>query len=330
MSGFVAHVDPTTMFHFTYPDSGIIYSVVDGKVVIEHENIAKLTSYQLVIADYSANHFGSDSGVINMTYDLLEQAGVNFIVISHCPSDHLKRPNLYYYPWFYYDTMTNIQLGNVDSSCNRKYSLSCLNGLPKIHRIQNYILLKKKSYFADCCTSFYSIGNREWYSRSDDQSLDSTVEHEWNLLSLTLPVFDARVWRNADHPAFTDSYVNLVTESGIQEKLFISEKTWKPIAHAQLFLILGNPGTVEHLRNSGVDTFDDIIDHKYYDHEPDWKVRIDKIHLVLDSLLSQDLEQLYHQTQTRRELNRQRFHSGDFDKNQYHNLLVSKIQERKH
>lgn len=329
MSGFVPYIDQNNTFHFTYPDTGIIYSVVDGKVVIEYQRIAELAKYKLVIADYSANPFGDDGGVINMTYDLLEQAGINFIVISHCPSDHQRRPKLFYYPWFYYDTIKNIRLGSVSESYKRKYKLSCLNGLPKNYRIQNYLLLRKKPYFQDSFMSFYSIRDRAWYPRSDDVALDPDIEAEWKILDPTLPIYDPRVWRDADHPAFTDSYINLVAESGIHQKLFISEKTWKPIAHSQLFLVLGNPGTVEHLRDIGVDTFDDIIDHKYYDHELDWKLRISKIHEILDSLLVQNLEEIYRQTHSRRESNRQHFHSGDFDQVGYHNTVVSHIQGQK-
>ena len=77
-------------------------------------------------------------------------------------------------------------------------------------------------------------------------------------------------------------------------------------------MIIGYQGIISDLRKHGVDTFDDIINHDYYDNEPDWQLRIHKIHKVLNNLLEQDLEQLNQQTLDRRKSNAEKFINGKF------------------
>lgn len=66
---------------------------------------------------------------------------------------------------------------------------------------------------------------------------------------------------------FYDSYWNIVIETHIDIEnipgVFITEKTWKPIAHYQPFVIMGCAGTLAHLREMGYQTFGDYIDESY-------------------------------------------------------------------
>jgi hypothetical protein len=95
-------------------------------------------------------------------------------------------------------------------------------------------------------------------------------------------------------------------------RLFVSEKTWKPIAAEQIFLVFGNPGTIEYLRSQGVDVFDDLIDHRY-DSVDDWQQRLHMIHQQLKQLIDRDLEDIYIATLERRQRNSEKFFSGAFD-----------------
>ena len=82
--------------------------------------------------------------------------------------------------------------------------------------------------------------NRDWLE------LPKEVEQEWNQIKPTLKQ-DYITRSFCLGPACEDSYVQLVTESTVEPRIFITEKTWKPIASGQLFLILGNPGIIKHL-----------------------------------------------------------------------------------
>ena len=45
--------------------------------------------------------------------------------------------------------------------------------------------------------------------------------------------------------------------------MFLTEKTFKPIKHAQPFVIVGAAGSIHQLRDMGYKTFDHVIDHSY-------------------------------------------------------------------
>ena len=65
---------------------------------------------------------------------------------------------------------------------------------------------------------------------------------------------------------YADTWVSLTTESSYYNRentTFISEKTFKPIACMQPFIILGSKGTLKYLRRLGYRTFDGFIDESY-------------------------------------------------------------------
>jgi hypothetical protein len=271
-----------------------------------------------VIVDMSIDHWGGKtSGCIESTYNLLEQNFSDFVVLTHNSADHKTKENLFFYSYWYQRTR---ELFTPDPTNNllQNFFVSCLNGTPKFQRKANWVILCEKPYtdkiFKRITTSDY------FSSRPDDYKLDPLIIEKWDKLTDTnkrvrsdfqYSVFNHR--EDNSHFAYTDSYINLVTESSVLPELFVTEKTWKSIASGQLFIVLGNPGTISHLRDLGVDTFDDIIDHNYYDHEPDWYSRLIKLHQVLDNLVQQNLEEIWTSTYTRRLANQKKLRNGDFD-----------------
>jgi hypothetical protein len=58
--------------------------------------------------------------------------------------------------------------------------------------------------------------------------------------------------------------IYLTTETHVDNNvLFVSEKTYKPISIGMPFMTLGNPGTLEYLREKGFITFSQWVDEKY-------------------------------------------------------------------
>jgi len=64
-----------------------------------------------------------------------------------------------------------------------------------------------------------------------------------------------------------DSYCNIVFETHFDADqsggAFLTEKTFKPIKHGQLFFIAGCAGSLELLRNQGYRVFDRVLDNTY-------------------------------------------------------------------
>jgi len=65
----------------------------------------------------------------------------------------------------------------------------------------------------------------------------------------------------------TDSYCNIVVETHFDADqshgVFLTEKTFKPIKHGQMFFIAGCAGSLQALRNLGYKTFDHVLDNSY-------------------------------------------------------------------
>lgn len=276
---------------------------------------SKFDSNTHYVIDFSSEHYGQDT--VSMAHQQLTKIGISFDILTYNPRDHLISSNIHYNPYYYHYTVDKFR--QIDINCDhKKYKLSCLNGNPRFHRIYNYIELKQKSYYEN---TLFSMHSDDGAVRPDDYVLPDPYKKIWESTSTMLKSRDAMVLAERtrldtqnSHPAYTDSYVNLVTETTVIPNVFVTEKTWKPIASGQLFLIIGNCGIIEHLRDVGVDVFDDIVDHKYYDTEPNWQSRIQKVHKLLDDLMTQDLQHINEVTLTRRQMNSQRFFSREFNK----------------
>jgi hypothetical protein len=282
---------------------------------LDHNKIAKLKDYKLVIADFGSEHYGKYG--IDHIHEAFEQQGVNFLLLSHDPQDHLRLSNMIFFPHWYHWAKNSFKTQNHPSfdHFKRRYPASCQNfNVRRYHRVYNYLTIKNKTWFDFMLFTMQNMPLEK--TRNDDQVLDQTMLDQWDQSRCNFPVEDlvdhqTSVLGILDHNI--DAYVNLVTETIMLPKIFVTEKTWRPIAAAQLFIIVGSPGTVGYLRDIGVDVFDDIIDHGYYDNHPDWQQRIHNAQQVLESLLTQDLEKIYQQTHSRRLKNVEKFYAGEFD-----------------
>lgn len=89
----------------------------------------------------------------------------------------------------------------------------------------------------------------------------------------------------------TDSYCNIVLESQFDVDqsggAFITEKTFKPIKHGQLFFIAGAAGSLAALRDLGYRTFDSLLDNSYdleTNHTMRWRKLVEAIKLARPNL----------------------------------------------
>ena len=325
-------------------------STLDNPTLFEHEqqeiccfwdlnnnfeiDTAKFADYSLIIANGSWER----NNIFNECYKYVQEYSKNFIVLSYRLDDHLKYPNVFYFPYYGYRLSSSIKRLrkkiNLEQN-NKRYLVSCLNGNPRTHRVYNYLLLRNHKNFSDfyftmhynsqfepvldpVCTNL-DVDNHTHLSTEHTQqwresrSQFANWENQNKNISILPNQYNQRAPdRDVYNPAYADSYINLVTETVIDHHNFITEKTWKPVAIGQLFLVIGYQGIISDLRKHGVDTFDDIIDHDYYDSEYDWQLRIHKVHKVLNNLLEQNLEQLNQQTLSRRKSNAEKFVNGDY------------------
>ena len=123
-----------------------------------------------------------------------------------------------------------------------------------------------------------------------------------------------------------NSYCNIVMETHFDADqsggTFLTEKTFKPIKHGQLFFIAGPAGSLQLLRDLGYRVFDSVLDNSYdleIDHTQRWMALSRSIYFA-----QQKLPQLFEQCLADIEHNQQLFLSK---KNQRLNSLIKDINE---
>jgi len=276
---------------------------------------------RLIVIDFSDLYCGE--GTVMHYHSVLTNLNYNFVILSCCPIDHQAQPNIFYYPFWQIDLLHNIN-HSITFRNERTYKVSCPNKNPRPHRILNYLLLKNKSFFKEIFFTLQDAFDPHTYMPWD-MALSQEHIAEWESIKNNFPKFDIGNYNDINDPIWTDSYVNLVTENMVTQA-FVTEKIWKPIVSEQLFLIFGYPGIVSYLRDIGVDTFDDIIDHNSYDKISDPQDRLNCLHSVLENLIDLDLKLIFNQTAERRRNNRLNFLAGKFTNN-YIDIINHKIQE---
>jgi hypothetical protein len=298
--------------------------VNDGqKWTINHDYLLQY-KYKLIIVDFASEHWNQFDDSV---YHDLDASNYNFLLLTYDHTRHQRYPNMFYYPFWYYNS-TEWPMTKNNTVESRTFDLGCLNGGPRPHRIANYYQLMKKSYKDQMSISLHNIDNNDkMYRRLDDVRLLDEELNYWNSIRHSLPLLEKPygMFLPTCLPQIFDSYLHLVTETTVLPGVFITEKTWKPVVAGVPFLMFGNPGTMSFLKTLGVDTYDDIIDHDYYDNEPDWRERLTKMHTVLDNLIDYGAEKIYQQLFVRAQDNQTKFCNGDFDPG-YQSQLISAIE----
>ena len=106
------------------------------------------------------------------------------------------------------------------------------------------------------------------------------------------------------------SYCNIVLESQFDYDqsggVLLSEKTFKPIKHGQMFFVAGGQGSLQVLRDMGYRTFDSVLDNRY-DREPDNTLRWIKLSEAIAKAHAQGLDTLFRQCMSDIEYNQHLF-----------------------
>lgn len=79
---------------------------------------------------------------------------------------------------------------------------------------------------------------------------------------------------------YNSTSFSLVAETQISPPIFVSEKTFKPMAFKHPFLIWGSAGTLNYLHKHGFETFDHVIDESYdtvIDHSSRLKMILNQV-----------------------------------------------------
>ena len=263
---------------------------------------------KLVVINFSSEHWGNFP---NHVCAQLSKTDINFLLLTYDHTAHQQHPRMFYFPHWYYESKNIIKKISINPGKN--YFLGCLNGAPRPHRIANFLKLRKKPYWNNTSITFH---NGQPPLRFGELPLTDDEANEWEEIRYSFPKKPTASYEfgfELDIPQLSDCYLHLTTETSIVPGVFITEKTWKPVAAGVPFVMYGNPGTMDFLKSIGVDTYDDVIDHKYYDNEKDARSRLDKLHKIVDDLVVQGVDKAYTQLSNRIVDNQTKFFNGGFD-----------------
>lgn len=190
----------------------------------------------------------------------------------------------------------------VDMVSLRPYWASCINRSPRIPRIYNRVKLDNYNFDKFKFVWFKAEESNGPVPEQQDiiDSIGIDYFKKYQSININAPCYQPKSEYElcAGTVDYTDSYLNLITESRLDDIGFLTEKTYKPIRAGQLFLVQGPVGTIQFLRSIGFDTFDDYINHEY-DQIVDWVERTDHVHKELQRIFL-DIEKIYFATTERR------------------------------
>jgi hypothetical protein len=227
-----------------------------------------------------------------------------------------------------------------DTQLTKSKGIMCLNRNLTWHRMYLLMLLTEKNWFDKISYSFLNnidhrtdaIAVKQYLTESEIdkiKSLDSMLPikcgSEMHLEKNKIPIMWTEGASTVSTQEYRDCAISLVTETSLTEGVILTEKTCKPFMAYQIPIMVGPVGANKFLQDMGLDMFEDYIPWKSWDSETDHKLKMQKIVLFLDQLMSkdtaeQDILTAHKNFYPRLIHNKERFHSKEFQ-----NLLTHQI-----
>lgn len=265
------------------------------------------------ILDHIESYFSSKNIPLSQIIYLTNCYNGKEVYENYCNrKNKIPHMQMEYFPVFRIDKC-NIEQA-LEISVDRKYTVGnrektflCFNRRYNDHRLMLYLkmfkadLIKNSHYSLDktqpeASRSF--VDNCKYLlSRFADYDItpQDVVEAD-RLLPLVLDNSDFSRYpmEEGTDPVqhlYDTSLVNIVTETYYFSNIIhITEKTYKPIAFLQPFVLVAAPGSLQHVKDMGFKTFSDFWDESY-DLETNHKIRFDKILEVLKKIDSWSSEE---------------------------------------
>lgn len=309
---------------FIYPTYSVNFDPVSQSLYSQHNTLdlnyleKTLNSNEYVILDFNRDHSNFLYGPTTVldAYQYFSGRGYKNIIYLTC--EKVDQDLIYFFPSWLYCKSLQYKNIHLDLQFNRHQKLSCLNRFPSPHRIYFYYKLIHLPYFEECLTSFLGLLNpynnlieigeyNPIYNEVPDY-VKQFYEKTKFQRKLCEDMISIEKLHDPNHPAYTDCYMNIITESTYYHS-FYTEKTAKSLVTEQLFMILGGSNSISNLKTLGIECFDLInIDydtvHKFVD-------RADIIIDIVDKIYY-NIEDLFWKYQQERQYNRRYFLSEDF------------------
>lgn len=246
-------------------------------------------------------------------------SGIKIVVDSLCEPQHVYKKN---YPellqawilnninWFWYRESLVYTLDKTQPNYvpNRTYQYRALMpmNIQRTHRDQ---LLKAMRPFLDSFIWSYVDNPRIKKQLPDDKPLDNRhLVHD----------------RHFNPDWYNQTFFSLVAETAVtlpNQTMFVTEKTFKPIAFQHPFMIFGMYKTLSYLQNQGFVTFENLFDESY-DLKIDSLSRLEKIKNNVENLIITPYDKI---TQEKIQHNHQHFFDINLIKQKIKNEIIDSL-----
>jgi len=173
--------------------------------------------------------------------------------------------------WYYQRNIEQAALPVHNQPRERDFTV--LNRLHKSWRATVMADLQRHSVLDNSYWSYCETGSVGTDNPIEIDSIDGLGTAAADFLS-GAPYFsdESDQHQRNDHSAtdtkyYVNSYCNIVMETHFDADqsggTFLTEKTFKPIKHGQLFFVAGPAGSLQALRDLGYKTFDSVLDNTY-------------------------------------------------------------------
>lgn len=253
--------------------------------------------------EVSKNLMLKQNADIRTLYDNIKEPKV---ILSSDPNQTDPYYDIIHFNTFYFLTYNHVT--KTIPPQHKQHKLSCLNRVARPSRIHMFSNLVKEDFFKDMYFSFHGLGliqtksgniltdnntipkalyeymgpSRVALSDTELQHIDDTLKEQWHLLPIRVQErseynpMDKDIQPSLDvNDAYSNSVCNIATETTTwwaDNNVFITEKTYKPVALGMPFFAQAGSGSIAYLREQGFDVYDDVLDHSY-DTEVDYAKR---------------------------------------------------------
>jgi len=173
---------------------------------------------------------------------------------------------------WYYQRNIDVAAGEVhDQSRHRDFTV--LNRLHKSWRATAMSDLCRSGVLDNSYWSYCESGKLDADNPIEIDSIPGLADAAQEFLAAAPYVSDELDQGERNDHSRTDtkyhanSYCNIVMETHFDADqsggTFLTEKTFKPIKHGQLFFVAGPPGSLQQLHDLGYRTFDSVLDNTY-------------------------------------------------------------------
>jgi len=129
-------------------------------------------------------------------------------------------------------------------------------------------------------------------------------------------------WDRYINPAwYNRTEINIVVETQMNtDEIFVTEKTMKPLALQQPFVMLGGVGTLDFLQRSGFETYSNLFDESY-----DFK--LNRLDLVYEQIKNYQLQGYSQETRDKMAHNSSLFHNRSAVDVSFYQSIVEPLME---